>query len=180
MTPHRLRVALICAGLFVLQAAVVVAADAIDPIGRPKQFEKAKHTTFAVWEDEGTWHLRTSVKAPEKGKMQKVVFTGRVKVNGDKLTAGDLQGLEKKAKGKDADWIESHADGKGFDFQFTTFSTNTDGVTFKVGSKAESVSFKLLTASDDDPKRILIGKKGVHPEKAEFTLPVMPAKKTKE
>ncbi|MBN9122556.1 MAG: hypothetical protein J0I06_25985 [Planctomycetes bacterium] len=175
MAINRFRVVLACAGLFVLQAAVVVAADhALDPVGRPKPFEKGKHTTFALWEDEGVWHLRTSVKAPGKGKMQKIVFTGRVAVKGDKLIAGEFQGLEKKAKAKDADWIEMHADGKGFDFQFSTFSNNTDGVNFKTGSKAESVSFKLLTSGDDDPKRIMIGAKGVHPQKAEFTFPVKP------
>ena len=171
MTRNRFRVALTCAGLFLFQAALVVAAD-LDPVGRPKQFEKGKQNAFAVWEEDGVWNLRTSAKAGEKGKMKRVEFTGRVKVNGDKLIAGDLQGLEKKAKGKDADWLEVHPDGKGFDFQFATFSTNTDGVTFKVGPKAESVTFKLLTAGDNDPKRILVGKKGEHPDKAEFTIPV--------
>jgi hypothetical protein len=171
MTPKRVRVALTCAVLFLLPAALALADD-LDPVGRPKQFEKGKQNAFAVWEEDGTWNLRTSAKAGEKGKMKRMEYTGRVKVNGDKLIAGDLQGLEKKAKAKDADWIEMHADGKGFDFQFATFSSNTDGVTFKVGPKAESVTFKLLTAGDNDPKRILIGKNGVHPEKAEFTIPI--------
>lgn len=177
MTPARFRVAVTCAALFVFQTAVAVAAD-LDPVGRPKQFEKGKDTTFAVWEDEGIWYLRTSVKTEKgkKAKMAKVVFAGRVTAKGDKLTAGEVQGLEKKVKGKDADWIEVHRDGKGFDFQFTTFSSNTDGLNFKVGPKAESVTFKLLTADDDDPKRILVGAKGVHPEKAEFTFPLKPSK----
>src|SRR5687768_7967856 len=116
MSRNRFRVALTCVGLFVFQAALVVAAD-LDPAGRPKQFEKGKQNAFAVWEEDGVWNLRTSAKSGEKGKMKRVEFTGRVKVNGDKLIAGDLQGLEKKAKAKDADWIEVHPDGKGFDFQ---------------------------------------------------------------
>ena len=179
MTRNRFRVALTCAALFVFQAALV-AAD-LDPAGRPKQFEKGKHTTFAVWEDDGVWHLRTAVKDPAKAKkMERVQFTGRVKVNGDKIVSGEYQGLEKKPKAKDADWLEMHPDGKGFDFQFSTTNTNTDGLNFKVGPKAESITFKLLTAGDDDSKRVLVGKKGEHPEKAEFTLPVKPKEKEKD
>jgi hypothetical protein len=171
MTTKRFRVALTCAALFVLPAALALAAD-LDPEGRPKQFEKGKHTLFAVWEEDGVWNLRTSTKSPEKGKMAKTQFTGRVKINGDKLIDGKFQGLEKKAKATDADWVEMHADGKGFDFQFTTFNTNTDGVTFKVGSKAESITFKLMTAGDADPKRVLVGKQGDRPDKGEFTIPI--------
>ena len=174
MNRNRFRVAMTCVALFVFQAALVVAAD-LDPIGRPKQFEKGKSTSFAVWEEDGVWQLRTSVKDPAKAKkMERVQFSGRVKVNGDKIVSGEYQGLEKKPKGKekDADWLEMHPDGKGFDFQFSTTNTNTDGLNFKVGPKAESVTFKLLVAGDDDPKRVLVGKKGVHPEKGEFTLTV--------
>lgn len=173
MTRRQVRVALTCAALFALQATIVIGADdALNPVGRPKQFEKGKHTTFAVWEDGGTWHVRSSVKTPAKGKMQRIQFSGTVKVKGDKITSGDYQGLEKKPKAKDADWVFMHADGKGFDFQFSTTNTNVDGLSFKVGAKAESVTFKLLTAGDDDPKRVLVGAKGVHPERAGFTLPV--------
>ena len=173
MTRNRFRVALTCASLFILQAALVVAADdALNATGRPKQFEKGKTTTFAVWESDGVWNLRTAVKTGAKGKAQRIQFSGSVTVKGDKLVSGEYQGLEKKPKAKDADWVFLHNDGKGFDFQFSTTSTNVDGLTFKVGPKAESVTFKLLTAGDDDPKRVLVGAKGQHPDKATFTVPV--------
>jgi hypothetical protein len=50
------------------------------------------------------------------------------------------------------------------------------GLDFKVGPAATGVKFKLLVDGAEDPKKILIGEKGVHPEKAEFTLPVNPSK----
>jgi hypothetical protein len=151
---------------------MVVGADAPNPTGRPKQFEKGKHTTFAVWESDGVWHLRTSTKTPAKGKAQRVRFSGTVTVNGDKILNGEFQGLEKKPKAKEADFVYVYPNARSFDFQFSTESTNVDGLTFKVGPKAESVTFKLLTAGDDDPKRVMVGAKGVHPAKAEFTIPV--------
>ena len=176
MTPRKVRTLLTCLGLFALQAAAVLAAaDTPDPVGRPKQFETGKSTTFAVWEDDGTWYLRTSTKNPGKGKVQKTAFAGTVKVTGDVLI-GEFQGLEKSPDPKAADFVIVHKDNKGFDFQFSTFSKNVDGVTFKLGPKAESVTFKLRVEGDDDAKKIIVGKKGVHPEKAEFTFPVTPPK----
>ena len=172
MTLKRFRVALVCTGLFVLSAGLLLGADEmLNPTGRPKQFEKGKHTTYAVWEDGGVWNIRTSVKAGPKGKDQRVQFTGIVTIKGDKVTNGEFQGLEKKPKAENADWVILHKDGRGFDFQFSTTTSNTDGVNFKLGPKAESVTFRLLVAGDDDPKRILVGAKGVHPPKAEFTFP---------
>lgn len=140
-----------------------------NPDGRPN-FELGKTELYAIWCENGVWTLRTTSKK-DAGR---VVFSGNVRVTGDKLF-GDFRALEKAKNAKDADWVVNHPDGKGFDFRFATFG-GTDGVTFKVGPKAESLTFKLLVNGDDDPKKVLIGKKGVHPKKAEFTLGVEPSK----
>lgn len=173
MTPKRFRTFVLCVGLFVFHAVLVASADdVIDPTGRPKQLDKGKHTIISVWEDDGVWHLRTSVAPGPKGKGQRIQFSGSITVKGDKFISGEFQGLEKKVKATDADWVFVRPDGKGFDFQFSTTDTNVDALTFKVGPKSEGVTFKLLTAGDDDPKKVIIGKAGVHPDKGEFTIPV--------
>jgi hypothetical protein len=173
VSAHHLRPLLLC--LVLVPAQLALAADPPDPAGRPRQFEVGKHTTFAVWESEGTWYLRSSSKPNAKGKAQFVEFSGTVRVTGD-ILIGEFQGLEKSTDPKAADHLFVHKDRKGFDFRFSTYSKNVDGVTFKLGPKAEAVTFKLRVQGDDDPKKILIGKEGARPEKAEFTFPVAPAK----
>lgn len=178
MLLKRFRAIAIGVGLFILNASLIIAADgpSLNPTGRPKAFEKGKHTTVAVWEDDGVWHIRTSVKPGPNGKDQRVQFTGLVTIKGDTVINGEFQGLEKKAKAQEADWVILHKDKRGFDFQFSTTTNNVDGVNFKLGPKAESVTFRITVAGDDDPKRIIIGTKGVHPPKAEFTFPATMSK----
>ena len=140
----------------------------IDPAGRPAKFEAGKKKAIAVYHDDGAWHIR--VTSPKGGRTQ---FKGAVKVTGDKLS-GNFQGLEKAKQAKDADWIKPDLDGRGFVFQFAVFG-KVDAVKFKVGPKAESVSFSIQVDGDDDPKVVFIGSKGVHPEKAKFTLEAHPS-----
>jgi hypothetical protein len=84
--------------------------------------------------------------------------------------------LEKKGKGKTADYFTPHANGKGFDFEFKTYNA-IDQVDFKVGDKAKSVTFKFFYNGEKAPtQRIAIGEKAQHPEKHEFTLPAHPQK----
>ena len=164
----------VCCMLLLLQAANSGGADdeSLNPIGRPEKFRQGGGDGYALWydDDEGIWCLRVTSKANTRTH-----FTGTVKVEGDKVI-GEFQGFEKAKKAKDADWVFPHKDRKGFDFSFATFG-KTDGVNFKAGKKAESIKFKLLVAGDDAPRRILIGAKGRHPEKATFTLPAVPVKK---
>lgn len=155
--------------VMLLAVPFLLAADKqIDPHGRPENFDQGKRRMYGVWLEEGTWHLRVTSKNLGKNTKRRI-FNGKVEVTGDRLT-GAFQGLEKAEKAKDADYIKVHRDGMGFEFQFATFG-KSDGVTFKVGKKAETITFHLLSDGDDDPEIILIGAKGAHPESAKFTLP---------
>ena len=152
-----------------LAAPFLLAADkAIDPHGRPEGFDQGKRRMYGVWLEEDVWHLRVTSKNAAKGAKRRI-FNGKVEVTGDRLT-GEFQGLEKAEKAKNADYIQVDRDGMGFEFQFTTFG-KSDGVTFKVGKKAETITFHLLSDGDDEPDIILIGAKGAHPASAKFTLP---------
>lgn len=145
----------------------LAADDGPNAESRPEQFKQGMKACFAVWREEGVWHLRATSKAEKK-------FTGSVRCDADRIV-GRFDGLESAKKPKNADWVSPHADGKGFDFQFVTAGA-VDGLEFKVGPKAESVTFDLLVGGDDDPQKILVGAKGLHPDKAKFTLPARAAR----
>lgn len=143
------------------------ADDGPNAESRPEQFKQGMKACYAVWREEGVWHLRATSKAEKR-------FTGTVRCDLDRIV-GRFDGLENAKKPKNDDWVSAHADGKGFDFQFVTGGA-VDSLEFKVGPKAESVSFDLLVGGDDDPEKILIGAKGRHPAKAKFTLPARAAR----
>lgn len=164
----------VMAGLSLVISCAIVGRSAEEEIpqkklfGRPEDFKQGKHPMCAVWYEEGEWFLRVT----SSGKQD---FVGEVNVVGDKIL-GEFEGLEEKKKEKKrSDALVPHKNRKGFKFRFAT-NGHTDGVRFKVGKKAKTITFKLLIGGDDDPKKILIGATGAHPPKATFTLPAHPEK----
>jgi hypothetical protein len=166
-------VPLACLAVFGFQLSVLAADETMETMGRPKQFEGGKPATYALWYEDGLWRLRCTCPPP-KQKGNPMYFTGWVRVEGDKVI-GNFQGLEKAKNPKWADYIKPSSDQKSFEFKFAVVG-GVDGVDFKGGDKAERITFRLLTGGDDDPKKILIGPRGAHPSKAEFTLPARPTK----
>lgn len=158
-------IVLMASGLF---SVAENSARSIAPVGRPKYFSQGKHRMYGVWFEDGVWKLRTT-----SGKGVKVDFTGSVEIDTDKITPdySQLEGSKKKLA--DSDLVRLNKSKNKMDFRFVTFGA-TDGIDFKVGPKAKSITFKLRTADDDDPKFIVIGGKGVHPDKGTFTLPANP------
>ena len=133
-----------------------VSADAdtseINPVGQPKKFDAGKDHLYAIFYQDGAWHLRTTCK-----KGEKTVFTGRVRVEGGKITGGDYQGLDRARKGKDADWVFHHADGKGFDFRVATFG-KVDGINIKLakcGSLREAM--RMIAVARTHHMQVMLG-----------------------
>lgn len=142
--------------------ALLPAADDLpDPTGRPEKFKAGAKAACAIYYEDGGWHMRMT--SGGGGKKKKAIISGSARVKGDSIR-GDFQGLDKAEKAKDADWISIHKDKLGFDFQFGLHG-KVDAVNFKVGPKAETVTFQVMVNGDDDPKAVLIGKGGKHPEK---------------
>ncbi len=172
----RLRAAT-CAGaalaLGMMQAALV-AGDPPNPLGFPKGPDPGGGVgVFRVWYEGGAWHLRTSTENSVGKKDKLLVFTGTVKCDGKMTIEGKK--LE-KGKGKTSDSFTPHADGKGFDFEFKTYGA-TDEVVFKIADSGKKLNFKfLLNGEKPAALRIMIGEKGEHPDKSEFSLPTKPAK----
>jgi len=150
-------------------AQSLLAADEPNPVGFPKKGEPGGGIgAVRIWYADSAWHLRTSTEDSVGDKDKLMVFTGSVrcedkmKVDGYKLETG---------KGQTADMIFPHADGKGFDFRFATFGS-LDQADFTAGPKGKKLKFQIaIDGEKAQTSRILIGEDGVHPEKAEFTLP---------
>jgi hypothetical protein len=168
------RLIVICISFLAFTGALAQSADdPIDPSGRPMNLIDGKTTGFGVWEEKGTWFIR-STAAQVNGKSQRVLFQGRVALKGDKFVNGNFEGLVKSKT--NPEWVRMSKDQTTFDFQFSTASSNPDGVSFTVGPNTESITFSVLIAGRETPNAIMIGSKSVNPNKAIFTIPVTPPK----
>lgn len=145
------------------------APKVIDPYGRPKDFIQGKHRMYGIWYEDGVWKLRTT-----SGRGVRIEYLGIVDIDKDKI-APDYTALDKTKRRRDTDLVYLSKTRRQMKFKFVTIGW-TDGIDFKVGPKAKTVTFNLRVAGDDDPKFILIGAKGVNPAKAKFTLPAHPPK----
>jgi len=154
----------------------LLAADTPNPIGVPKAGDPGGGVgAIRIWYADGVWHLRSSTENSIGKKDKIMVFTGSV-VCDDKMTVEGRK-AELKGNGKTSDKITPHANGKGFDFKFQTYGA-IDEAEFKVPDRAKNLSFKLMIDGEKASTiRIIIGEKGEHPEKSEFTLPAHPKPK---
>lgn len=169
--------------LFGLQTMIAMAED-LNPLGRPKNFKEGESSSYAIWVENGLWKLQTtSFDSKSKNKKQKnngVIFEGSVRVEGGKMSGG--RGSVEKAKNlNNADRIDELPNGQGFTFRFATFG-KVDSVDWTLDDKVTALHFKLLINGKEDPGRIFIGGKSIHPEKGEFTihLPLPEEKKGKK
>lgn len=140
-----------------------------DLFGRPKQFISGKHRMFGIWYEEGIWKLRTT-----SGRGRRIEFLGVVEIDKDRITP-DYTALDVEKRRADQDRVVMAKNRRKMGFKFVTIGF-VDGIDFKVGKRAKTVSFQLRIADDDDPQFILIGAKGAHPKTAKFTLPAHPIK----
>lgn len=161
-------------GYFALAVGAARADDPPNPVGFPKQTDVPGGVgAVRIWFEDGTWHLRTSTENSTGKKDKLMTFTGSVRCDAKLTVEGNK--LE-KGNGKTSDRFTAHADGKGFDFTFKTYGA-TDQANFKVADGGKTLTFKLLIDGEKaPPSRVVIGAKGEHPDKDEFTLPAQPKK----
>jgi hypothetical protein len=147
---------------------LLAAEGALDPRGRPKQFDQSKVAVYALWFQDGAWQLRTTGR-PKRGER----FTGTIEIDGGRVEDGMFQGFELNRKLPKSDWIHMHRDNRGFDFHLVTRG-KVDGLSFKTTKQAKSITFKLQVSGDDNPRRIIVGAAGRHPEQVPFELAAHP------
>ena len=162
---------LVLLGGFALAACLLAAKPitTIDPTGFPKHSPEGGKNVVRIWHEKGSWFLRTSTEDSVGKKDRLIVFTGSVRSE-DRMTVTGHK-LEPKR-----DSYTMHADGKGFDFRFTT-SGAQDTAEIKPGPRSKTLTFKLRVNGEPvEPSRIVIGADSKCPDKAEFTLPATPGK----
>ena len=144
----------------------------ISPIGKPEGFKTGQAARYALWYEDGTWHVRTTA-GPKGG----LTFEGTLEIIGGKMVSLVPVGIEgKEAKKKEADTGTWNAQKTVFKFTLKTGAGHTDGFDLKVTDPATALKFTLTVGGDEAPGKIFIGAKGAHPKAATFYLPAHPGK----
>jgi hypothetical protein len=144
----------------------------LSPVGKPEGFKAGQSTRYAVWHEDGVWHVRSTSGA--KGPHS---FQGTLEIIGGKMTSLQPVGVEGKgSKKKEADTGTWNPQGTVFRFTLHTGKGHTDGFDLKVTDKATAIKFTLTAGGDEAPGKVFIGAKGEHPKAAVFYLPAHPGK----
>jgi hypothetical protein len=163
--------------VFVLTAAAAgqeakYKLEDVSPVGKPEGFKKGLSSRYAIWWDEGGWHVRTT--SGDKGPH---AFAGTVEIIGGRMTGLTMVGIEGKgAKKKEADVGTWNPQKTVFRFTLKTGPGHTDGFDFTVSEKAQALKFTLTVGGDEAPAKVFVGAKGEHPKAATFYLPARPGK----
>jgi hypothetical protein len=157
------RLGLAVVALFITGAA---SADAqIDPRGKPMGTHEGAVERYAVWQDEGGWHIRTTTKEYEHH------FRGVIEVRVGEFV--QLRGYKLEHRGPQRDLFIEGPEHHVINFDFST-KGSIDGLDFRVKGREPMLSF-TLTIGERDPKfepgRIFIGKMGAHPSSNPFEIP---------
>ena len=166
--------------LCLLTAAAPAAAAADEPkyqvedvsaVGKPKGYKPGLSSRYAVWYQDGWWHVRTTTGA--KGGH---TFAGTVEVIGGKMTS--LQPVKVEGKGKKGatDAGAWNPAGTLFRFSLSTTKGFEDGFDLKVSKEAKAIKLVLKVDGEDAPGKVFVGAKAAHPKAATFHLPARPEK----
>jgi hypothetical protein len=154
----RLLAGAVTLGLLVLTSAPAARADGpIDPDGKPDDTRAGAPEHYALWRDAQGWHLRVTTHGAEQH------FRGQVIVAGGTFDSVSIENPQRFVEGPGK---------RGIRFDFATKDA-LDGLDFTVAGEKATLSFTLEIGEEDprfEPERILIGKKGAHPEKSPFEL----------
>jgi hypothetical protein len=151
--------------LVVYIAGAAYAGDPINPHGKPMNTGAGKVEHYALWQDEGGWHVRTSTKEYEHH------FRGVIEVRGGEFV--QVRGYKLEHKGPQRDLFIEGPEHHVINFDFST-KGSIDGLDFRVKGREPMLSF-TLTIGEKEPKfepgRIFIGKMGAHPSSNPFEIP---------
>jgi hypothetical protein len=124
---------------------------------------------YLLWKDEKGWHVLVA------SGMYKRRYQGTITL--DRGQVKDFKGLAKlERKGETKDYCLTNEKKTQILFDFTTHE-GEDELSFSVGPETKRIFFNLRIDGKDQPGLIFIGKKGTHPPKTQFYLPVSGEKK---
>ena len=137
----------------------------IDPRGKPVGTHEGAVERYAVWQDDGGWHVRTTTREYEHH------FRGVIEAKGGEFV--QVKGYKLEHKGPQRDLFIEGPEHHVINFDFST-KGSVDGLDFRVKGREPKLSF-TLTIGEKEPKfepgRIFIGKMGAHPSSNPFEVP---------
>jgi hypothetical protein len=143
----------------------------LSPVGKPAGFKTGLSTRYAIWYEDGTWHVRTTT-----GAKAVQAFGGTIEIIGGKMTSLQPIAIEGKGAKKGTDSGTWNKQGTVFKFGLRTGKGYQDGFDLKVSDKATAIKFTLLAGGEEEPRKVFVGAKGAHPKATTFYLPAHPGK----
>jgi hypothetical protein len=137
-----------------------------DPRGKPEGLKEGASRGWYVWHDDKGWHVRTTTK----GHQHK--FEGVIRVQEGRLKDPRPHELDGAAR----DWWKLSDDKQTLKLDLLT-KGGKDGFNFKPDDEVKDIKFTLKIDNEPAPGKIYIGKMGLNPGQATFTLPAHPPKK---
>ncbi len=153
-------------------SGLAVAGEKLHIHGKPENYEGGKAASFAVWHEDGKWHLRTTTAKKEHH------FKGTITVKGGKVT--ELHGVKTEKRGDKKDRFVLGPEKHRIAFEFQT-DEGEDGIDFDVTKEADSIVWDLEIGGEKgiakhDKARVFVGKKGQHPDELPFETKAHPGK----
>jgi hypothetical protein len=151
------------AALLLFMTFAAMADEPLNPRGRPLNTGKVEH--YALWQDEGGWHIRTTTKEFEHH------FRGVIEVRGGEFAR--VKGYKLEHRGPERDMFIEGPEHHVINFDFST-KGSIDGLDFRVKGKEPVLSFTLTIGEREprfEPGRIFVGRSGVHPSTNPFEIP---------
>ncbi len=151
--------------LLAYMAGTAFADQPLNPHGKPPKTAPGKVEHYAVWQDEGGWHIRTMTKEIDHH------FRGVIEVKGGEFV--QVKGYKLEHKGPERDLFIEGPEHHIINFDFST-KGSIDGVDFRVKGKEPMLSFTLTIGEKEpkfEPERILVGSSGAHPSTNPFEIP---------
>ncbi len=162
----------IVAGALFVWVGLAIAGEKLHIHGKPENYEPGEADQFAVWFDDGQWHLRTTTAKKEHA------FKGTITVKGGTVT--ELKGHKAERKGKLEDRWKLGPKKHQITFEFKT-DEGEDGIDFDITKEADTLTWDLEIEGEKgitkhDKARVFVGKKGQHPDEMPFETKAHPGK----
>lgn len=139
---------------------------------KPDDYKPGKSERYAIWFDDGKWHVRTTTSEHLHH------FKGKIQCKGGKIE--DVDGDDVEHHGKQEDHFMRHDNDHELMFDFAT-KEDEDGLNFKVSKDCASLTWDLEIGPGDEHAKtkkeksnVYVGKDGQHPHSIPFTTKAHP------
>jgi hypothetical protein len=145
--------------------------EAIDPVGKPKDYKPGATTRYAIWYEDGTWHFRYTT-----GNEDAQSLTGTITVVGGRMSTIVRRGTPAKGVKTGADAPVEKSTAPAYKFNAKINQGIEGGIDFTLDDKATALKFELKINGKEAPSKVFVGATGAHPKSDLFYLSAKPGK----